>query len=271
MFGPYGDAVLLGIVQGITEFLPISSDGHLALAELLFRLETGGLTFNVMLHAGTLLATLIMLRERVGRAVSGGLRSVVAPRGFRETPGGRDALTVILVSLPTAVIGFSLRDPVERWTQNPLAIGFGFLATTAVLMLAHLTHPGDEEVPTVRGALLVGLAQGLAVLPGLSRSGSTIAVLLLLGVRRERAFELSMLVSLPAVFGALLLESRHAFAAPFAGGPAVLGAVVAFGAGVLALDILRRLVVVGAFGWFAFWVGPLALATIGMGIAWPSP
>jgi undecaprenyl-diphosphatase len=116
---------------------------------------------------------------------------------------------------------------------------------------------------------LIGLAQGLAVLPGLSRSGSTIAVALLLGVRRERAFELSMLVSLPAIVGALLLESRHAIAMPFDAGPALVGAIVAFGTGVLALDLLRKLVVAGAFGWFAFWVGPLALATIGMGLAWP--
>jgi undecaprenyl-diphosphatase len=143
------------------------------------------------------------------------------------------------------------------------------LATTAALVLAHATNPGDEEDPSLRGALLIGFAQGLAVLPGLSRSGSTIAVALLLGVRRERAFELSMLMSLPAILGAVVLEARHAFAEPFAFGPALFGALIAFGTGLFALDLLRRLVVRGAFGWFAFWVGPLSLATIGRGIAWP--
>jgi undecaprenyl-diphosphatase len=270
MFGPYGDAALLGVVQGITEFLPISSDGHLALAEILFALKTGGLTFNVMLHAGTLLATLIMMRAQIGHALGGGLSALVQPRLFRETSGGRDALVVILASLPTAAIGLFLRDPVERWTESPLAIGLGFLGTTAVLMLAHASTPGDREQPSLAGALAIGFAQGLAVLPGLSRSGSTIAVALLLGVRRERAFELSMLVSLPAIVGALLLEGRHAVGTPFPGAPALVGTIVAFGTGLFALGLLRRIVVGGRFGWFAFWVGPLALATIGMGLAWPT-
>jgi undecaprenyl-diphosphatase len=271
MFGPHGDAAILGVVQGITEFLPISSDGHLALAELLFDLKTGGLTFNVMLHAGTLLATLIMLREQIGRAVSGGLGALLKPSRIRETTGGRDALVVIAASLPTAVIGLLLRDPVEQWTKSPLAIGLGFLGTTAMLMLAHAATPGDREQPSLAGALAIGFAQGLAVLPGLSRSGSTIAVALLLGVRKERAFELSMLISLPAILGALLLESRHVVGTPFPGTPALVGTTVAFVTGLFALGLLRRIVVGGRFGWFAFWVGPLALATIGMGLAWPPP
>ncbi len=270
MFGPYGDAALLGVVQGVTEFLPISSDGHLALAEILFQLKTGGLTFNVMLHAGTLLATLIMMRAQVGRAVSEGLAAIVKPSRFFQTSGGRDALVVILASLPSAGLGLLLRDPVSRWTESPLAIGLGFLGTTAVLMLAHGATPGDREQPSFAGAVAIGFAQGLAVLPGLSRSGSTIAVALLLGVRRERAFELSMLVSLPAIFGAILLEGQHTVGTPFPGMPALLGTTVAFVTGLFALGLLRRIVVGGRFGWFAFWVGPLALATIGMGLAWPA-
>ena len=269
MFGPFGDAALLGVVQGITEFLPISSDGHLALAELLFHLENGGLTFNVMLHAGTLIATLIVLRAQVGRAVAAGLPALVKPRLFATTAGGRDALVVLLASLPTALIGLLLRDPVERWTRSPIALGLGFLGTTLMLLLAHFSRQGTREQPTPVGALLVGLAQGLAVLPGLSRSGSTIAVAIWLGVRPERAFELSMLMSLPAVVGALVLEGRHAFGAPFPGAPALLGAAVALVTGVVALLVLRRVVTKGRFGWFAFWVGPLALATLALGLAWP--
>lgn len=253
----------------MTEFLPISSDGHLALAEILFKLQNGGLTFNVMLHAGTLLATLLMLRQEIGRAVVGGVAALVKPSRFQETSGGRDALVVLLASLPTAAIGLLLRDPVERWTESPLAIGLGFLGTTAVLMLAHASTPGDREQPSLAGALAIGFAQGLAVLPGLSRSGSTIAVALLLGVKRERAFELSMLVSLPAIVGALVLEARHVVGTPFPGGPALVGTIVAFVAGLFALGLLRKIVVGGRFGWFAFWVGPLALATIGLGLAWP--
>jgi undecaprenyl-diphosphatase len=269
MFGPFGEAMLLGVVQGVTEFLPISSDGHLALAEILFDLGEGGLTFNVMLHAGTFLATILVLKEAVLRAVRSGLPALVRPALFRETSGGRDALVVIVASIPTAAIGLLLRDPVEQWTRSPLAIGLGFLGTTAMLLGAQFSPRGNREQPSVLGALAVGFAQGLAVLPGLSRSGSTIAVLLWLGVRPDRAFTLSMLMSLPAVFGAVLLESRHAFAEPFPGAPALAGALVALGTGVVALLALRRIVNLGRFGWFALWVGPLALATIALGQAWP--
>ena len=138
------------------------------------------------------------------------------------------------------------------------------------LLIAQFSARGEREQPNVAGALLVGVAQGLAVLPGLSRSGSTIAVLLLLGVRPERAFTLSMLISLPAVLGALLLEGRHVCSQPFAAGPAFVGAIAALGTGVVALHLLRRIVNLGRFGWFALWVGPLALATIAMGQSWPN-
>ncbi|HEX5099160.1 MAG TPA: undecaprenyl-diphosphate phosphatase, partial [Polyangiaceae bacterium] len=143
MFGPFGEAAILGIVQGITEFLPISSDGHLALAEILFGLK-GGLAFNVMLHAGTLLATLLVLRAEAGRALRGGVSALVRPARFRETAGGRDALVVILATVPTAAVGLFLRQPVERWTESPLAIGLGFLGTTAALVLAHFSLHGDR-------------------------------------------------------------------------------------------------------------------------------
>src|SRR5687767_9259128 len=103
---PAGEAVLLGALQGLTEFLPVSSDGHLALAEILFSAKAERLTFNVMLHAGTLLATLLVLRARVAAAATEGVRALARPARFKETPGGRDALVVILASLPTAAIGF---------------------------------------------------------------------------------------------------------------------------------------------------------------------
>ena len=270
MPGPYLDALLLGVIQGITEFLPISSDGHLALAEILFGLKAGGLTFNVMLHAGTLLATLVMLRREVLIALGGGLAALRRPRLFLESDGGRDALTVVLASIPTAAIGLFLRDAVERFTENPLAIGLGFMGTALALVASTFARRGDREHPSVLGALAIGFAQGLAVLPGLSRSGSTIALALFLGVRPARAFALSMLMSLPAIVGAIGLEARHAFGSePLPIGPVVFGALVAFGTGVAALLMLRHIVDRGRFGWFAFWVAPLSLATIALGLRWP--
>jgi undecaprenyl-diphosphatase len=269
MLQPFGDAILLGTVQGITEFLPISSDGHLALAELLFEMEEGSLTFNVMLHAGTLLATLIVLRERVARAAGAGITAIAAPSRFVTTSGGRDAATVFLASLPTALIGLVLRDSVEVWTRSPMVLGLGFVGTSAWVLSTYWVRPGRKEQPSLLGALLIGVAQGLAVLPGLSRSASTIASALWLGVRPDRAFELSFLMSLPAVSGAILLEARHALSQPASLSPALIGALVALVTGALALLALRHLIMRGRFVLFALWTVPIAIATLAMAAVWP--
>jgi undecaprenyl-diphosphatase len=269
MSHPFRDAALLGAVQGVTEFLPISSDGHLALVEMLFRIDEGSLTFNVMLHAGTLLATALMMREKVSRLVVDGARSLPRPSTLPDSPGGRDALVVLLASIPTAVIGLLLRDAVERWTESPWVVGLGFLATSACVISTLWVRPGVREVPSYVGSVLVGIAQGLAVLPGFSRSGATITSALWLGVRPERAFELSFLMSLPAVFGAIALESRHAIHESFPAGPALIGAAVAFVTGVAAIALLRRVVIGGRFALFAIWTLPLALATLAMAAVWP--
>ncbi len=270
MTSPFLEAALLGILQGITEFLPVSSDGHLALAGMLFHVTGAGLALNVTLHLGTLLATAVVLRERLAIAFVGGLRALRSPRLFHTTPGGQDALVVLVASLPTAVIGLALRDHVEALTSSPVAVGFGFLFTTGVLVSTLFTSRGNVEHPSWKTALLIGMAQGLAVLPGVSRSASTIAVALWLGTQRGRAFELSMLMSLPAIVGALLLELPHVAESPGALMPALFGAAVAFVTGVFALLSLQRIVASGRFPWFAAWVGPLALATLALGLAWPS-
>jgi len=271
MSAPYGDAALLGMIQGITEFLPISSDGHLALAELLWGMKDTGLTLNVMLHVGTLFATLILLRSKAFGALFAGLRALLRPSLFRESSAARDAGVVILASLPTAAIGLVLRDAVERWTESPLIIGLGFLVTALALVSTRFLRARDAEQPNLLGALLIGAAQGLAVLPGISRSGLTITTALWLGVRPDRAFELSMLMSLPAVLGATLLEAPHAWRASGMIGPAAIGAAVAFGVGLIALGLLRRIVVRGHFSLFAIWVLPVALATLALAKAWPQP
>lgn len=262
------DAILLGLLQGVTEFLPVSSSGHLALAGLLFGVADAGLALNVLLHAGTFLATAIVLRQRLTVALKESFRAFAHPRQLLVTPGGRDALFIVLSAVPTAVIGLGARDVVDEWTRSPLALGLGFLLTSALLLATRFAPRGKADHPGPGIALLAGLAQGIAVAPGVSRSGSTIAVLLFLGVSRGRAFELSMLMSLPVIFGAVLLEARS-MSALTGLGAAILGALVAFGSGILALLLLKRVVVRGAFPWFALWVLPLAIATLAMAKAWP--
>lgn len=265
----YAEAVVLGIIQGLTEFLPVSSDGHLALAGLLFGFDAGGLTLTVLLHAGTLLATILVLRQRVWQTLVAGLAGLVRPSRFRASAAGQDAWFVLCSAIPTGIIGLLLRDPVEVWTRAPVIVGVGFLVTAAALVSTLWAEQGRDVQPGARAAFLVGVAQGLAVAPGVSRSGLTIATLLFLGVARGRAFELSMLMSLPVILGAVLLESvSHLHELGDLRAP-LLGTVVAFGTGVAALLVLRRVVVGGRFHWFALWVTPLALATIALGVAWP--
>ena len=263
-----GEVALLGTVQGVSEFLPISSSGHLALAEILFG-SRGGLVLDVMLQAGTLLATIVVLRQQVALAVLEGAKGLLHPSQFRTSAGGRDALVVIVASLPTLLLGLALEPVVQHWKTSPLVVGVGLLATAAILVSTRWVRAGKLEVPTLLGAVLIGVVQGLAVVPGMSRSGSTIALALWLGVRPDRAFELSMLLSVPAVLVPVLLESRALSASAAVLGAALLGALVAFAVGVVALLVLRRVVVRGHFSLFALWVLPIAIATLAMAKAWP--
>jgi undecaprenyl-diphosphatase len=260
---------VLGVLQGLTEFLPVSSSGHLALGQLLFGLEEGGLALNVLLHAGTLVATALVLRAPLWKAVTAGGKALLRPSELTSTSGGRDALLVVLAMLPTAILGVLLRDTVDRWTSSPLAVGIGFLVTTLLLASSRWAPDGDDASPAWWVALLIGLAQGLAVFPGISRSGATICVALWLGVKRDRAFELSMLVSLPAVLGAVVLELPELSIQALGLDVALIGATVAFGVGIAALNLLRGAVVRGYFPVFAAWTFPLAIATLAMAHAWP--
>jgi len=270
MLSPFELALLLGILQGLTAFFPVSSDGHLALAQMLLEVDGGALTLSVLLHAGTLLATLLYFRQRIARVSLDLWHQLRRGRLPAPSAPGWDVLLVLVAAVPTALIGLSLREVVEQWTDEPLATGFGFVITACLLTSTLWCKPGTRLSPSVLGALLLGVAQGLAVAPGVSRSGITIVAALWLGVRAERAFELSMLMSIPAVAAAVLLELLGGD--PLSGHPLVLlaGASAAFGMGLLALRLLERVVARGYVAWFALWVLPVALATLALAKAWPS-
>jgi undecaprenyl-diphosphatase len=266
---PFLHAALLGALQGLTEFLPISSSGHLALAQTLFEVQGAELTLSVVLHAGTLLATLVYFRRRIIEVLADVVRS--AREASLPAPGaaGRDALVVVVASIPTGVMGLTLHDTVAEWTREPMATGFGFIGTAALLLSTLWVRAGTTLSPTLWVALAVGLAQGVAIFPGISRSGATIVVALWLGLRSDRAFELSMLLSIPAIFGALGLELMGADDLGGRLWPLLAGALVSFGVGLVALTLLRRAVSRGHLAWFALWVMPLALATLALAKAWP--
>lgn len=269
MLSPFEQAIILGILQGLTEFLPISSDGHLALAQMLLEVEDGGLTLSVLLHAGTLLATILYFRQRIGKVLLELWQHLRQGRLPAPASPGWDAILVLLATLPTGLIGLLLRDLVGQWTQEPLATGFGFIITACLLTSTLWARPGTLVSPTLVGALVIGFAQGLAVAPGVSRSGITIVTALWLGVRSERAFEFSMLMSVPAVAAAVLLELVDGEAMDGHAIALACGAISAFAVGLGALRLLERVVSRGHLAWFALWVLPVALATLALAKAWP--
>lgn len=269
MLSPFEQAIVLGILQGLAEFLPISSDGHLALAQMLLEVEGGGLTLSVMLHVGTLVATLLYFRQHVAKVLIELWQHLRRGRLPAPSSPGWEVILVLIATVPTGLIGLALRDVVARWTDDPLVTGFGFIATAFLLTSTLWARPGSLVAPTIVGALLLGFVQGLAVVPGLSRSGITIVTALWLGLRSERAFEFSILMSVPAVAAAVLLELLEG--EPLGGHMmlAVSGAIIAFGVGLVTLSLLRRVVTRGNLAWFALWVMPLALATLALAKAWP--
>lgn len=229
--------ILLGILQGLTEFLPISSSGHLALAEQLFGIHKPGIVFDIFVHFGTLLSVVWVLRERV-------FRLVLAP-----VRGGEDLklLGLLIVgSIPTGILGLSLDSIAEVAFTRSWAVGLGLLVTAIVLFLVERRTRGAKplEQLTWRAALWIGLAQGIAVLPGISRSGSTIAMGLFCGLRRTDAAEFSFLLFIPAILGATLLKLIEAFSEPMVHSALwesyLAGTVVAFLSGVIAIRFLLR-------------------------------
>lgn len=256
-------AALLGALQGLTEFLPVSSSGHIAIGTFLFGLDDAPLSLSIVLHAGTLLATLALFAGDIARLLADTWRGRRDPKAFAASESGRMVLGVIVATIPTVVIALTLRDRVEAWSHVPWIVGVCLLVSAALVFTTR--RQGQSlTAPTWKHALIIGIAQGLAVLPGVSRSGSTIAAAMLLGVEGPAAFRFSFLLSLPAVTGAVILELGHE--GVLAGVPMAvwLGGAVAAVIGVVSLVVLRKLVTQGRF-----WAFTLYLVPVGIGlIAW---
>lgn len=256
------ELVLLGIIQGITEFLPISSDGHLALAEHVLGIQQSGLTVTVALHAGTLGAVILYFRRDIEMLLRALPRLVTGT----AAPDERRLLIAILVgSIPTAVLGLALRHATEALSTNLWAIG-GFLMLSGAwnwVIVARSRTPGvgrGVETLTPGDAFAIGIVQGLAVLPGLSRSASTIGLGVGLGLSRELAARFSFLLSLPAVAGALILEARHITSLPHDQlGPVLVGTAVSFAVGLASLFALFAFLRKGRFEVFAWYCWILGL------------
>jgi undecaprenyl-diphosphatase len=234
-------AILLGIIQGLTEFLPVSSSGHLVLAQSMIKdFSQPGMLFDVLLHGATLGAVFVYFRRRV-------FELLLSPLGLFSNDykviyfeNKRFFWGIIIASIPTAIIGLTLEDKVEGIFGTPAMVGY-FLILTSVLLLISDRFNGKSQISNGT-SFIIGIIQGLAVIPGISRAGSTTAVGLFLGIRREEIAEFTFLMSVPAILGAIILQSRHLTALPE-------GQLMVYGVGMLAA-FLSGLIAIGLMVYF---------------------
>lgn len=241
-------AVIMGLVQGLTEFLPISSSGHLVLVPWLAGWEDafiGSLSFSVMLHLATLGALLAYFAGDWRRLVPAGL-AALRDRSFADDPDRRLAWLLAATTVPAAVAGYLLNDPIERTVRQPGLVAVMLVVGGAILWLAerHGRRQRPMEALSFRTAVGIGCAQALALVPGISRSGISIAAGLFAGLEREAAARFSFLMATPIIAGAGLYEARQLAAgagdAAVLPGPLVAGMLAAFLSAVAAIHVLLR-------------------------------
>jgi undecaprenyl-diphosphatase len=242
-------AILLGILQGATEFLPVSSSGHLFLAQRLLGLREPELAFDLLLHLGTLFAVLVFLRKEILEMAGSLFRR---ERGDADGWGRREIVLVILSTIPTGIIGLAFHETVETGL-TVWGIGVRYLLLTSFLLMSNLRfrHKWDPERIEAWEAIAIGILQGAAVFPGLSRSGSTITLALLLGISPSRSAKYSFLISLPAILGAVVVEGYKGISVLPGIGPSVAGFLFSLLIGYLSLFVVERLVTQGKFIRFA--------------------
>ena len=241
-------AIILGIVQGLTEFLPVSSSGHLMLASEILNTDLSAaddLTFSLTLHAATVLSTIVVLWREVWRLAKG-----IFSTKFNEEQAY--ILKIVISMIPVGIVGFCFMDYIEAAFSSVLFVGVMLLVTALLLTFAYKAKPRQKSEISYRDAFIIGIAQACATLPGLSRSGTTIATGLLLGNKKEAVAQFSFLMVLPPILGNALIDILKG---DFGGGvellPLVAGFVTAFVTGALACKFMLEIVKRGKLIWFA--------------------
>ena len=204
-------ALLLGLVQGLTEYLPVSSSGHLEIGKMLLGTdpEAGGLTFSIVVHVATVLSTLVILWKEIACIVKGLFQ-------WRWNEAWKYAVNILVSMIPIGVVGLLFKETVESFYTDEhvrnMVVGVCLLVTAALLTLTHYARPRQREKLSPLHAFIIGVAQACAVLPGLSRSGSTIATGLLLGNSKQSLAQFSFLMVIPPILGEALLDFKHILA-----------------------------------------------------------
>lgn len=268
----YIEAIILGLVQGLSEFLPISSSGHLALLENLFEIkEDSVIFFAVLLHIGTLVSIFIVYREDIYALIKELFllfKDIFTGKGLRieERPIRKLGIMIIVSSIPTAIMGLLFSDYIDRIFGSLTVISICWIITGFILLFSEKLNNNKKEIEGMkyRNAIFVGICQGLAIMPGISRSGSTIVGSLVTGLKREFAVEFAFLISIPAILGSAILEFPKAIKAgiePSTIGPMIMGFLVAAISGYFAITTMIRIVSKHRMRYFSYYVWILGLGT----------
>jgi len=261
------EILILAVIQGVTEWLPISSSGHLVIAQEYLGLDLPVL-FDVLLHLGSLLVVLFVFWKDVLRVLK-----AFARLDFKSQDG-KLGLYIVLGSIATAAVGFVFREEFESYFHNLYAVGVAFIATGCFysLLYASRRHKHQGRPLNALDAVVIGLAQGVALIPGVSRSGSTITTGLLLKVEKKDAFRFSLLLFIPAVIGATVLtavDAGNLFAATIDPVSLLIGLVVTVAVGYVSLRLLLRIVLKGRlylFAYYCWFIGFAVLLALGLGL-----
>ena len=258
-------ALLLGLLQGLTEYLPVSSSGHLAIGQALFGLDDGSsnLAFTVLLHVATVLSTVVILWSEIVWL----FRDLFK---FKWNEGTRYIVNILISMIPVAIVGFFFKDKIEAvFGSGLLIVGIMLLVTATLLTFSYYAKPRQKENISWWNAFVIGIAQACAVMPGLSRSGSTIATGLLLGNKKEKLAQFSFLMVIPPILGEALLDVKDMVEVGFSEAmsgispvAALVGFLAAFISGCFACKWMINIVKKGKLIWFAiycFIVGGLAI------------
>jgi undecaprenyl-diphosphatase len=258
------EALILGIIQGLTEYLPVSSSGHLAIGANLFGLSgEENLTFTVAVHVATVLSTIVILWKEIVWLLNDLFK-------FKWNEGTKYIVNILISMIPVGIVGLFFKDKVEAiFGSGLLVVGICLMITASLLAFSYWAKPRQHETISPWHAFVIGIAQALAVLPGLSRSGSTIATGLLLGNKKERLAQFSFLMVIPPILGEALLDVKDmaemGVSQAMAGISSLslaVGFIAAFVCGCLACKWMINIVKKGKLIWFALYCAVVGLATI---------
>lgn len=251
-------AFILGLIQGLTEFLPVSSSGHLAIGKALFALETTDLSFEVVVHTATVLATIVVFRKEIMELLRGFFK-------FQMNDETRYLLMIAVSMIPVFIVGVFFKDYVEEFFGSGLVIVGGALLVTALLLVFSGFHKEKQTNPvSFKSAFIIGIAQAIAVIPGLSRSGSTIATGLICGVKKEDVAKFSFLMVLIPILGEAFLDvaSGEFLAGSVGVVQLLIGFISAFVSGLLACKFMILAVKKAKLYWFAIYCALVGIACL---------